>query len=81
MLKFCDDYWNSQFRSEGLIYNGGWKDFREYLDVESDKIISLLPDFTCVISPIFENGEFEKGTYMIHKEKVYISIEESVFYV
>ena len=86
MFKFCDDYWNSQFRSGGLIYDAGWKNFREYMDVESDgteggRIINLLPDDICVISPVFENGKFEKGTYMIHKERVYITIEEPCYYV
>ena len=80
MLRFCDDYWYSQFYDGGLIYNAGWKNFREYMDVESDKIISLLPDNICVISPIFENGEVERGTYLIHKERVYINMEEPQFY-
>lgn len=82
MLKFYDKFWNSQFYERGLVYDGNkWVYFREYLDMESGKMASLHPDGWCTLCSVFTEGKFEKGTYMIHKERVYITKEDPVFYV
>ena len=62
------------------VHDGvGFKNFVYCLDKQKDAIVAFFPKGACTIRRR-NTWHREKGTYMIHKEKVYMSIGDPIYY-